>query len=63
DGYPALRDFLTRQGRRKFLKPLYERMATHDDLKPMADEIYADARPGYHSVSSNTIDAILGYTP
>ncbi|MEO1086703.1 MAG: M1 family metallopeptidase, partial [Acidobacteriota bacterium] len=29
DGYPALRDFLTRQGRRKFLQPLYERLAGH----------------------------------
>ncbi|MEM1179285.1 MAG: M1 family metallopeptidase [Acidobacteriota bacterium] len=63
DGYPALRDFLTRQGRRKFLKPLYERMASHADLKPMAVDIYTGARPGYHSVSSNTIDAILDYTP
>lgn len=60
-GYEALEDFLTRQGRRKFLKPLYERMAGHEDLKPKADAIYAEARAGYHSVSSNTIDGILGY--
>ncbi|MEM8933527.1 MAG: M1 family metallopeptidase [Acidobacteriota bacterium] len=59
-GYDALRDFLQRQGRRKFLQPLYERMAGHEDLMPMAQEIYATARPGYHSVSTNTIDEILG---
>ena len=60
-GYGALEDFLTRQGRRKFLQPLYAAMAKHDDLMPMAKEIYAKARPGYHSVSSGTIDGILNW--
>lgn len=60
-GYEALEDFLTRQGRRKFLQPLYSAMAEHEDLLPMAKEIYAKARPGYHSVSSGTIDGILDW--
>ena len=62
-GYAALRSFLTRQGRRKFLKPLYQAMADQPDLKPMAVEIYTQARPGYHTVSTGTVDAILGYQP
>lgn len=61
-GYPALEAFLTGMGRRKFLQPLYQRMAdTNDASLARAKEIYAKARPGYHSVSSNTIDGILDW--
>ena len=60
-GYPALEAFLTGMGRRKFLQPLYQRMAESEDTLAMAKEIYAKARPGYHSVSTNTIDAILSW--
>ncbi len=59
--YPALADFLMKQGRRKFLKPLYEELAKSEDGKTRALEIYAEARPTYHSVSSNTVDEILGF--
>lgn len=60
-GYPALRTFLTEMGRRKFLKPLYERLAETPEGTSMAKEIYAEARPGYHSVSTATIDEILAW--
>ncbi|MCP3964140.1 MAG: M1 family metallopeptidase [bacterium] len=60
-GYAALDGFLTSMGRRKFLKPLYQRMAGEDDLKPMALDIYRRARPSYHPVSVATIDEILGW--
>ncbi len=59
-GYEKIESFLTSQGRRKFLKPLYEKMATTDSGKKMADRIYKIARPGYHAVSRQTIDEILG---
>jgi leukotriene-A4 hydrolase len=59
--YPALESFLTRQGRRKFLKPLYTALASTESGKARAEKIYAKARPTYHSVSSDTIDDILGY--
>ncbi|HEX6198624.1 MAG TPA: M1 family metallopeptidase [Thermoanaerobaculia bacterium] len=55
----ALADFLTRQGRRKFLKPLYTELAKTPEGKARAEEIYAEARPGYHAVSTGTIDEIL----
>ena len=55
----ALADFLTRQGRRKFLKPLYTELAKTTEGLARAREIYATARPGYHSVSQQTIDEIL----
>lgn len=60
-GYGALEDFLTGMGRRKFLQPLYQRMANTEGHLERAKTIYAEARPGYHSVSTNTIDAILDW--
>ena len=55
--YDALERFLLRQGRRKFLKPLYEKLARTDIERARA--IYAKARPTYHAVSRGTIDGIL----
>jgi leukotriene-A4 hydrolase len=57
--YPALESFLTRQGRRKFLKPLYEAMMANPSTQDMARRIYAKARPGYHPISTATIDKIV----
>ncbi len=59
--YPALNDFLMKVGRRKFLKPLYTALAATPDGLAWAREVYTEARSGYHSVSSNTIDEILGW--
>ncbi|HBE66545.1 MAG TPA: aminopeptidase [Planctomycetaceae bacterium] len=59
-GYGRLREFLTEQGRRKFLQPLYVRLAETDGGLKRARDIYRNARPGYHSVSAQTIDEILG---
>lgn len=60
--YPALESFLTGMGRRKFLQPLYQRLAETPEGTEMAKRIYAKARPSYHSISSNTIDEILGWS-
>ena len=59
DAFPALSDFLIRVGRRKFLTPLYTRLAKTPQNKAWAKEVYQTARMGYHSVSYNTIDEIL----
>ena len=56
---PALERFLTSQGRRKFLKPLYEDLMKTDWGKEEARRIYARARPLYHSVSTTTLDPIV----
>ena len=55
----ALDQFLTSQGRRKFLSPLYTDLMATDWGKPLARRIYATARPLYHSVSTTTLDAIV----
>lgn len=57
--YPALEKFLVNVGRRKFLVPLYKSMITTEKGKALAKQIYAKARPNYHSVSYNTIDKML----
>ena len=58
--FPSLERFLTSQGRRKFLRPLYEDLVKTEWGKPMAQRIYAKARPLYHSVSTATLDPIVG---
>ncbi len=60
---PALERFLTSQGRRKFLRPLYTDLMATDWGQAEARRIYASARPGYHSVSTSAIDAIVKPAP
>ncbi len=57
--YDALERFLLRQGRRKFLKPLYQKLAETGEGYQRARAIYARARPLYHPVSYRAIDQIL----
>jgi leukotriene-A4 hydrolase len=59
--YPALERFLTGMGRRKFLQPLYTELAKTPEGTEMALRIYKKARPGYHSVSRQTVDEILDW--
>ena len=60
--WDALEKFLLRQGRRKFLKPLYQKMAGTPAGMQRAKAIYAKARPGYHAVSRGTIDSLLSWS-
>jgi len=57
---PALDRFLVSQGRRKFLRPLYADLIATEWGRPIAEDIYRRARPGYHAVSRATIDELLG---
>jgi aminopeptidase N len=59
--YPALDDFLTRQGRRKFLKPLYQAMMDQPKTVEMARALYKKTRDTYHPISVNTLDKIVTY--
>ncbi|MDJ0835920.1 MAG: M1 family metallopeptidase [Acidobacteriota bacterium] len=58
--YDAIRDFLTRMGRRKFLSPLYRAMNENPKTQKMARDIYKNARSGYHPIAQASIDKILG---
>lgn len=57
--WPAIERFLTVQGRRKFLKPIYEKLAKTPEGLAFAKKVYETARPAYHPVSQDTIDEIL----
>jgi len=57
---PALERFLTSQGRRKFLTPLYKDLLASGWGKEEAKRIYLKARPLYHSVATGTLDPIVG---
>ena len=56
---PALERFLTTQGRRKFIAPLFQDLMDSGWGAARAREIYARARPTYHAVTRNTVDGIV----
>jgi aminopeptidase N len=56
---PEIERFLTVQGRRKFLQPIYEKLAKNPEDLAFAKQVYAKARPAYHPVSRDTIDGIM----
>jgi hypothetical protein len=57
---PAAERFLTGMGRRKFVAPLFEALVAEGDWgKPIAQRIYARARPTYHPVTSGTVDKLM----
>ena len=58
---PALRDFLTSVGRRKFLMPLYKKLIETEEGVGLAKDIYGKARENYHFVSVNSLDKLLDY--
>lgn len=57
---PSIEQFLTSQGRRKFVLPLFTALMAQGEWgQPVARRIYAKARPGYHSVTSGSVDGVV----
>lgn len=57
---PATEAFLKRQGRRKYVAPLYQSlMDKNATSRALAKKIYAEARPSYHEVTRSTVDKIV----
>jgi hypothetical protein len=56
----ALEAFLMRVGRLKYIGPLYRELASRPEGRTRAQEIYERARPGYHGVARQSLDAELG---
>jgi leukotriene-A4 hydrolase len=59
--YERLDQFLTTVGRRKFLMPLYSELTKTEKGRVLAQAIYREARPNYHSVSVRSIDELLAW--
>lgn len=58
---PTLERFLTTQGRRKFVLPLFTSLWAEGDWgRPIATRLYAQARPGYHPVTTGSVDEVVG---
>ena len=55
---PDIRSFLVNVGRRKFLTPLYTALI-ENGMTAEAKSIFEEAKPNYHSISYNTIQALL----
>ena len=55
-----LEEFLIHTGRRKFLLPLYKELLKTAQGKKSSLTIYEKARPNYHFVATQTLDALLG---
>ena len=55
-----LEQYLVEIGRRKLILPLYAALAETPAGLSRARAIYDRARPGYHPISSDSIDAVLG---
>ncbi len=62
EAYPAMETFLVNVGRRKFLTPAYRALKETDQID-VAKAIYEKARPNYHAVSRQTMDALLNHPP
>ncbi|MCB9956469.1 MAG: M1 family metallopeptidase [Caulobacterales bacterium] len=56
--FPEIRKFLLRVGRGKFIFRLYSELV-NEGRKVWAQEVYAEARPGYHPVTQQRLDETL----
>jgi len=54
----SLEQFLTSQGRGKFVRPLIQRLAKDSWGRPIAARIYARARPLYHPLVTRDLDKL-----
>ncbi len=57
--YPAIENYLSNVGRRKFLKPVYENLSKTPEGLKFGQQIFEKVKDSYHAVSRNTIAAIL----
>ncbi|MBI2679553.1 MAG: M1 family metallopeptidase [Candidatus Solibacter usitatus] len=57
--YPRLEQFLTTEGGRRYLRPLYEELMKAPGGRARARAIYAKARPMYHPTARAVVDEIV----
>ena len=60
---PAIAAFLERVGRRKLIMPIYEELVKTPDGLAFARETFAKARPGYHPITTGSVEAALAKAP
>jgi hypothetical protein len=55
----AMARFLEQVGRRKLIMPTYEALAKTPEGLAFAQRVFAQARPGYHPITTATVAATL----
>jgi leukotriene-A4 hydrolase len=60
---PEIARFIERVGRRKLIMPIYEELAKTPDGLAFARESFARARPGYHPITTGSVEATLAKAP
>ena len=61
---PVAERFLLSMGRRKFVLPLFQALVQQGAWgRPIAERLYARARPGYHNVTTASVDRLLRPAP
>jgi leukotriene-A4 hydrolase len=56
---PAIAEFLQGIGRRKLIMPTYEALVKTDDGLAFARDVFAKARPGYHPITTASVEATI----
>ena len=61
--YFAMRAHMLRIGRRILVVPLYEQLAKSAEGRAFAQEVYAEARAGYHPMTRAAVEKVLAKKP
>lgn len=56
---PAIEKFLSQIGRRKLIMPTYNALAASDEGRGFGRAVFAKARPGYHPITSDSVEKAL----
>ncbi len=57
---PAIGKFLERVGRRKLIMPIYAELVKTPDGLAFARQVFEKAKPGYHPITTGSVEAALG---
>jgi leukotriene-A4 hydrolase len=56
---PAIETFVSKIGRRKLIMPTYNALAASDEGRRFGRALFAKARPGYHPITSDSVEKAL----
>lgn len=59
EAMPAIGEFIQRVGRRKLILPIYEELVKTPEGLSFARDVFAKARPGYHPITTASVEAVL----
>ncbi len=57
--FDAMAAFMQRVGRRKLIMPIYEALVKTPEGLKFAEDVFAKARPGYHPITTGSVEATL----